>query len=104
MFLPKQDSADSSKNSSVSNLVDTEGLVRGLEVISENSSVSNLVFPYNPPPVDPLKMKKPLTTDLVLSPFNKKEQAQIPQLLDKASLAIHCWIKDGYEKAGNQFN
>ena len=80
--LPKQDSIDSSKN----------------------SSIFDSVTSFNQTPVDPLKMKRPLTADLVLSPFNKKEQAQIPQLLDKAASAIHSWIKDGYEKAGSQFN
>ena len=63
---------------------------------SENSSLRPLV--------DPLKINSPSTADLVLSPFNKKEQTQIPEFLDKAEEALKTWIKEGYTKSSNQFN
>ena len=63
---------------------------------SENSSPRPLV--------DPLKINPPSTADLVLSPFNKKEQDQIPEFLDQAEEALKTWIKEGYTKSSNQFN
>ena len=49
-------------------------------------------------------LEAPLTSDLVLSPFSREEQAQIPNLLDKTEKALYYWIKEGYEKSSNQFN
>lgn len=81
-----------------------------------NSAGKNLDEVNNPPSpsvlsnkqgFDPFNLNRPKnlsTSDLVLSPFSKEEQTQIPELLDKAESALHCWIKEGYQKAGNQYN
>ena len=44
------------------------------------------------------------TSDFVLSPFNKKEQGQLPDFLDRGVKAIECFITQGFQKAGSQFN
>ena len=50
--------------------------------------------------------QKPMqdTSDFVLAPFNKTEQEQLPDLLDRAVKAIECFIKKGFHQAGSQFN
>ena len=71
---------------------------RPSETICSSASSSPL------PLVNPLKMNQASTIDLVLSPFNKKEQSQIPELLDKVEEALKTWITEGYIKSSNQFN
>ncbi len=44
------------------------------------------------------------TVDYVLSPFNKEEKKKVPDFLNKALKAVHCFIQNGYEKSANQFN
>lgn len=40
----------------------------------------------------------------VLARFNKAEQKNLPRILDTASHACECWIKDGINTAMNQYN
>ena len=72
--------------------------------LSTSNSSENTTNILDYDPIDPYKLHNPSTVDLVLSPFNKEEQNQIPQFLDKAESALHCWLKEGYQKASNQFN
>lgn len=44
------------------------------------------------------------TVDYVLSPFNQKETEKLPEFLEQALKAVHCFIQKGYEQAANQFN
>ena len=44
------------------------------------------------------------TADFVLSSFNKTEQKQLPDLLDRTVKAISCFLKEGFHQASNQFN
>jgi len=49
-------------------------------------------------------LQKQKTADFVLADFTKEEQKQIPDILKKALQAIHCWIKEGFEKSSSLFN
>lgn len=44
------------------------------------------------------------TADFVLSSFNKKEQEKLPDFLDRGAKAVKCFIKKGFQQAGNQYN
>lgn len=43
-------------------------------------------------------------SEYVLGRFNKSEQKRLPHILDTASLACECWIKQGIDAAMNRFN
>ena len=40
----------------------------------------------------------------VLARFNRTEQKNLPRILDAASQACGCWIKEGVDAAMNQYN
>jgi PTH1 family peptidyl-tRNA hydrolase len=42
--------------------------------------------------------------DYVLSPFNPEEKPLVDQMIEKATEAIECWIKETFLIAMNQFN
>ena len=44
------------------------------------------------------------TSEFVLAPFTQEEQKQLPDFLERGKQAIHYWITEGCEKAGNHFN
>ncbi|MDE0118516.1 MAG: aminoacyl-tRNA hydrolase [Bdellovibrionales bacterium] len=41
---------------------------------------------------------------LVLKPFTKKEQKQLPHFLSKSIEAIECFLSEGLEKSANRYN
>ena len=40
----------------------------------------------------------------VLNRFSRKEQKMLPEILNRASEASACWIKEGVERAMNKYN
>ena len=44
------------------------------------------------------------TAHFVLSSFNKKEQEKLPDFLNKGIKAVECFIRQGFQKASNQYN
>ena len=44
------------------------------------------------------------TSSLVLSPFSKKEQDDLPEIVTKAKEAILFFLQEGLEKTANKFN
>ena len=42
--------------------------------------------------------------DFVLGPFNRREQAEADEAAERAVVALEVWLRDGIEKAMNQFN
>ncbi len=43
-------------------------------------------------------------SNYVLSRFTRAEQKDLPEILDRASQACECWIRDGVEATMNRFN
>ena len=59
------------------------------------------------PPINPLLLTNhpsPQLTRLVLKPFTKKEQALLPDFLNKTIEAIEYFLSEGLEKSANRYN